>query len=169
MKRRSNTTTAILVIALLIGVAFVSAAINPPPPSANAPEKHEEEGKKEQELGGKTPPSEQTKSEKPATNATAPVPEASKQIQAEMTKMMKIRQKMEAAMPKPADDPNAINVSPDVYYRGADGQKGNEEMAARMKVQEQKVKKIRADMAKVPPPSKEVQNMMSEQMKTQSP
>lgn len=169
MKRRSNTTTAILVIALLIGVAFVSAAINPPPPSPNAPEKHEEDGKKVEEKG-KTPPAEQPKSGDAASKpASGPSPESSKAIQEQMKKMMDMRRKMEAAMPKPGDDPNAIHVSPDIYYKGSDGQKGSEEMMTRMKAQEQKIKKIRADMAKVPPPTKEVQEMMQQQMKTQAP
>ena len=168
MKRRSNTTTFILVVALLTGVAFVSAAFNPAP-SAPTPEKHDhdEDKTKQAELPAKTPPSISGKAPDKAPEAEpahGPSPAAQKGMQEEMTKMNKMRKEMEAKMPKPADDPNSIDVSPDYYHRNKAGTEGSTEMVARMKQKEIEIKKIRADMAKMPPPSKEAQEMMKSMM-----
>ena len=157
MKRRSNTTTFILVVALLTGVAFVSAAFNPAA-SAPTPEKHDhdEDKNKQAELPAMNPPSTGKAPDKApeAEPAHGPSPAAQRGMQEQMAQMKKMRKEMEAKMPKPADDPNSIDVSPDYYHRNKAGTVGSKEMIARMKQKEIETKKIRADMAKMPPPSK---------------
>ena len=141
MKRRSNTTTAILVVALLGGVAFVSNAFNPPPAPPEKPAEPEAakqggELEKKRMPGMTEDPNKKTADAKTDDGKPKPPPvEIQKKMAEQMNAAMKMQREMQANMPKPKDDPSAMNISSDYYGGQKDGTEGTKELDARMEKQ----------------------------------
>jgi hypothetical protein len=152
MKHRSNTTTIILVVALLSGLAFVGASVGTPP---KLPEKQVKAAEEEAKKG---PSAEAMASEKKQREEM--MIQMNKAKNANMMKSykdgkMKFHGDGKAAAPgdlDPADNPQAMAITNDIYRNGKDGAQGTAEMTQRMDKKLAEIIKQREIAKKTAPP-----------------
>ena len=114
MKKQSNLTAAVVVVGLLFGLAMVAAKVVPPPPGPPKPADATAQAKDpDGDEDGKrpAPPKPGTKDPKQSAANSEKIP---------------------PAPPKPTFNPNSIDVTPDYWKENKDGEKGVDEMNAKM-------------------------------------